>query len=89
MRTVDLTPLINNDHEYDKAYVNVSEKYKCNWDDSVHDSYLRLVKDIQEYSSNIHRIRCKTESLEKEAEALNVESMMTKAESLCREANSI
>lgn len=89
MRTVDLTPLINNDHEYEKAYLNISEKYKCNWDDTVHDSYLRLVKDIQEYSSNIHRIRCKAECLEKEIEALNVDSMMTKADSLCREANSI
>ena len=89
MRTVDLTPLINNDHEYEKAYLNISKKYKCNWDDTVHDSYLRLVKDIQEYSSNIHRIRCKAESLEKEAEALNIDSMMIKADNLCREANSI
>lgn len=89
MRTVDLTPLINNDHEYEKAYLNISEKYKCNWDDTVHDSYLRLVKDIQEYSSNIHRIRCKAECLEKETEALNVDSMMLKADSLCGEANSI
>ena len=89
MRTVDLTPLINNDHEYEKAYTNVSDKYKCSWDDAIHDSYLRLVKDIQEYSISIHRIRCKAESLEKEAEALNVDSMMTKADGLCREANSI
>ncbi len=89
MRTVDLTPLINNDQEYEQAYTTVSEKYKCNWDDAVHDSYLRLVKDIQRYSSNIHRIRCKSESLKKEAEALNIDNMMTKADSLCREANSI
>lgn len=89
MRTVDLTPLINNDHEYEKAFINVSEKYKCNWDDMVHDSYLRLVKDIQEYSGNIHRIRCKVEGLEKEVKALNVDSMMTKADGMCREANSI
>ena len=89
MIKVDLVQLINNDYEYEKAYVNVYDKYKCNWDDSVHDSYLRLVKDIQEYSSNIHRIRCKAESLKKEAEELNVDSMMTKADDLCGEANYI
>lgn len=89
MKTVDIAPLTNCDHEYEKAFTNVSGKYKCNWDDPVHDSYLRLVKDIQEYSGNIHKIRCKAESLEKEAETLNVDSMMTKADILCREANSI
>lgn len=89
MRTVDLTPLINNDHEYEKAYVNVSDKYNCNWNDSVHDSYLRLVKDIQEFSRNIHRIRCKAECLAKETEALNIEGMLAKAESLCGKADSI
>lgn len=89
MRTVDLTPLIENDREYEKASSVVSDRFKSNWEDSVHDTYLRFVKEIRGYSDSIHRIRCKTESLAKEAEALNVDGILAKAESLCREANSI
>ena len=89
MRKVDLVPLVNSDQEYEKAYTDVADKYKCNWDDSVHDSYSSLVKDIEEYSNSIHRIRCKTETMSEEIEALNVDNMLDIADSLCKEAVSV
>lgn len=89
MKIYDLTPVRNNDVEYKKAAEAVAEHYKGAWDDKIHDSYLRYVKQIQEQSHKVHMIRCKAETLEKEVEGLKIEEQQKKAEGLCREADSI
>ena len=89
MKIYDLTPLKNNDEEYRKLKELVSERYKDDWDDKVHDSYLIYVKQVQEQLQKLHVIRCKADILEKEAENLNVEELQKRAENLCREADSI
>lgn len=89
MKTYDLTPLKNNDVEYGKVIESVSEHYKGDWDDKIHDSYLRYVKQVQEQSQKVHYIRCKAETLEKEVEGLKLDELQKRVESLCREANSV
>lgn len=89
MKIVDLTPLKNNDAEYERLVSEVSDHYKCDWEDAVHDSYGVYVKQVQERSRAIRVIRCKAESLAKEAEALRIDELATKAVTLCREAESI
>ncbi|MCI8663049.1 MAG: hypothetical protein HFG69_07315 [Hungatella sp.] len=89
MKTYDFTPLKNNDTEYQKITDSVSERYKGDWDDRIHDSYLRYVKQTEELSLKVHIIRCKAETLEKEAEGLKIEELQRKADSLCREADAI
>lgn len=89
MKTVDLTPLKNNDTEYEKLAATVSEHYKCDWDDAVHDSYGVYVKQVNEKSRSVRVIRCKAEALAKEAEGLRIEELIRKAASLCREAGDI
>ena len=44
MKITDLTPLSKNDAEYEELVSSVSEHYKCEWDDAVHDSYGIYVK---------------------------------------------
>lgn len=89
MRTIDLSSLKNNDSEYEKLIDSATDSYKGDWDDQIHDSYLRYLKQIQEQSRTIHVIRCKAETLEKEAEGLKIEEVRRKADSLCREADSV
>ncbi len=89
MNTVDLSPLKINDTEYGEVAKNTSEKYKCEWDDAVHESYGLYIRQVQEHSRSIHVIRCKAEALVKELEGLNVEEMINKAESLCKESASV
>lgn len=89
MKTVDLTPLLDNDSEFAKLVGSVSEKYKCDWDDAVHDSYGAFVRNLDDYSKQIHSIRCKAETLEKEESALNVDDVVSSADRLCREAESV
>ncbi len=86
--TVDLTPLKNNDSEYEKLVATIVECFKCEWDDAVHDSYASYVKQVQERSRQLRGIRCKAEELAKEAENLNIEGLNEKTQNLCEEADS-
>ena len=88
MKTVDLTPLKQNDAEYEGLAASVSERYKCEWDDAVHDSYSVYVKQADERSRSVRVIRCKAEALVKEAEGLKTDELIMKAAILCREAES-
>ena len=89
MRIVDMTPLKNNDIDYEGLASSVSEHYKCEWDDTIHDSFGAYVKQVEERSRSVRVIRCKAEALAKEAEGLKIDEMIKKAENLCREAESV
>ncbi len=89
MKAVDLTPLKNNDAEFEKLASAVTDHYKCDWNDAVHDSYGIFVKQVQERSRSIRVVRCKAEELAKEAEGLKIDEQIRKAASLCREAESV
>ncbi len=89
MKAVDLTPLKNNDAEFEKLASAVTDHYKCDWNDAVHDSYGSFVKQVQERSRSIRVVRCKAEELEKEAEGLKIDEQIRKTASLCREAENV
>ncbi len=89
MKSIDLAPLKGNDVEYEEVTNTASENYKGDWDDKIHDSYLKYLAQIQENSRKIHMIRCKAETLEKEAEGLMIDELIKRGEALCREADSV
>lgn len=89
MKTVDLTPLKNNDIEYEQLAVHVSEQYRCDWDDVVHDSYSIYVNQVVERSRSVRAIRCKAEELAKDAKELKIDELIRKAALLCREAENV
>ena len=89
MKTVDLTPLLRNDEEYEKLSSAVTEHYKCAWDDAVHDSYGNYVKQVQEKTHSVRVIRCKAEELAREAEGLRIDETIQRAEALCKEAECV
>ncbi len=89
MKNTDLTPLLANDQEFEKLALQVSDKYKCSWDDELHDSYGIYVKQLQERSREVRSIRCKAELLVKEVEALKLNDQIRTAGNLCREAERV
>ena len=89
MKTIDLTPIKQNDDEYSALADQLSQKYQCDWDDQVHESYGKYVAEVHQYSDSIRNIRCKAETLEKELSMLQVEEMIRLGDSLCKEAASL
>ena len=89
MKTVDLSPLKTNDAEFERIASSVEERFTCEWDDVVHDSFGLYVKQIQERTRAIRTIRCKAETLVKEIEGLKVDELIKKAEYLCKEADTV
>lgn len=57
MKTVDLTPLIENDQTFSKLSSDIRESYECNWDDPVHDSYRRFVQEATDGAAKLHEIQ--------------------------------
>ena len=89
MNEFDFSPLINTDSCYERLVESIVEKYKCDWDDKIHDSFFPYVESMQENSLRIHEIRCKAETLGKEVEGLRIEEKIRKADNLCNEVASL
>lgn len=89
MRKIDITPIRDIDLEYEKKVATLAERIKGEWNDSVQESYNRYVYQLTELSRKVKRIRCKVETLEKEAEGLKIDELANKADSLCKEAEAV
>ena len=89
MKEINLTPLKDIDVQYEKITETLDTKYKCDWDDSVHESYGRFVTQLREMAKDVKTIRCRVETLQKEAEELKIEELVGKADALCREADAV
>lgn len=89
MKDSDLSSLKENDVHYEKIVAALNERFKCEWDDPVHDSYAQYVKQLQEYSKEVKTIRRKAEALVEEVEGLKVDELKRKADALCEEAGSV
>lgn len=89
MKELDLTPLKENDVQYEKAVSELESRFKCEWDDPVHDSYGYLVNQMREKAAEIRVIRCKAETLQQELEDLKIEEVIKTADTLCKEADAL
>ncbi len=89
MKNVDLNPLIVNDQAYSKLAMAIKERYKCNWDDPVHDSYRTFVKETDDRSEKLQELRIKAETLKARMEEHDVAGLVDETEKLWIEAQSI
>ena len=89
MKAYDFTPLKTNDVEYQNLVASVTEHYIGDWDDRIHESYMKYLKQVAEHSSKVNDIKCKIEAMEKEVCGFKTEELQIRAESLCREADAI
>ena len=89
MRNFDLSPLIQNDIQYEKIVSGIANSYKCDWDDAVHDSYGKYVEQMQTMSKELKIIRTNAEVLVKEIVELKTEEYTMKSNELSEEVNAI
>lgn len=89
MELPDLDPLNRNYDEYEKKVETVTERFKCEWEDSVHDSYKLYLEDIEEFQHNIGRIRDLANELLNDLDIMDVDQLISETESLCGRDESI
>ena len=89
MMDINVDGVIKIDSEYAKLVSDVAECYSGQWDDRVHDSYSNYVKQVQDYSQNMHEIRSKSESIIEEIQSFNIDGLIQEADSLCMEADAL
>ena len=89
MKSYDLTTLAVLDDQFRGLTDSLSERYKGNWDDKIHDSYLTYVKQVQELSLKLHEIRCRAHSLDRAINALNIDEIEQTAMSLRQEGDNV
>lgn len=89
MSEIDLSPLKENYTQYDSLASVVEEKYKCSWDDVVHDSYERYVKQIREYANEIKTVNDKAESILREIKEMDIPELISHANDLCEEVEEV
>ena len=80
----DIQPLREICSEYGSVSSEIQTKYKCMWDDSVHDSYGKYVQNMKSASEELRKILSEAESLSRDLDG--VESLLSEGESLIREA---
>ncbi len=89
MKSVDLSPLNKNDTEFQKTVTELSGKYRCDWNDSVHDSFLPFVRTMEDHSQSLHRISSKAETILSDVEQINMDELCSSADNLVSEADSV
>lgn len=75
--------------KYKNAVMQLEERYKCNWDDPVHDSFGVYLRQIKDSSQKVSEIKCDIESVVNEVNELNIDDMKERAKNLVTEANQL
>lgn len=89
MTNIDLSSLGLLDAEFASRTTALAERFQSEWDDDVHDSFSRYIKQVRDYQNEVHDIRTRTELILKAVEDLGVQDLCEKAMVLCQEVETI
>ncbi len=86
MQSINLDQILRNESEFTDISYTIENRYRCDWNDEVHDSFWVYVQEQKKASENIHNIREKAYKIQEEAESLEIESMLSEIDRICMEA---
>ena len=86
MVNFDISSLQTADREFTRITETITEKYKCDWDDPVHESYGPYVKQMTAAHETFHSICGKAEDTVREMRTFDLEQTLKQADHLCEEA---
>lgn len=89
MEKIDLSSLERNAKEYFELSNSLREKYNCNWNDTVHDSYKYYVKQVEELSIELRKIKNNSISILREVDSVDLNRLEKKVDSLKNEVDSL
>ena len=87
MNNDDILSLKSNVDEYADLSMRLSNAYRCDWDDAVHESYGKYVIHVQEKEALLSKIYDESEKLIRQINELKIDVIIKKANSLCLEAD--
>ena len=86
---VDLAELAANEREYLKVVATIEQRYKCRWEDELHDSFRRYVDQEIEMSEGVQGIRTGAEEIDRNIDDLDIDGLLRHSEEISREAETI
>lgn len=89
MQEVSLSVFEEMEKKYEDAVNYTAEKYKCEWDDSVHESFKKYIDNILNCSAGVKRIKTSTEDNLKIIENMNIDNMVEASKQLGEEVESL
>lgn len=89
MNAPELASLQKVDTEYRELSVEIKDSYRGDWDDAVHRSYGRYVKNVEQNAIKIRTVNRQARQIIKTATSLGVERLSKHADELYRGATTI
>lgn len=89
MTEFDWDLLFKNDEEYQGIADAVSEYFRGEWDDEIHDSFHEYVIQVQELSSRLHGICLAAREMGDEMVILDVDTLNKLTDDLWREEEGV
>lgn len=75
--------------EYIRLYDSMVEKYKCEWDDKVHDSFGLYKNKISDCVDRLAKVMKNAERIESKVKEIEDEGVVERCRDLCSEAESL
>ena len=86
---VDLTTLTVIDIEYTKVVAAIKQKFRCSWDDQLHDSFRLYVDQETQTAEKVHNIRVGAEETDHSIDDLDIDGLLRRSEEISNEVETI
>lgn len=84
---INVSALEDLSKKYNSNLDDVNASYKCEWDDSVHDSYKRLISELDNYNEELRRVPPKVKDIIVAAD--KAEKVLNNADMIIRRSESV
>ena len=89
MNTIELSPLHRNAAEFQRGVLNLRNKFQCDWNDAVHESFRPFIKTMGDHAETVRRINEKAAAILQDIESCGVDALCAAAQELASEAETI
>ena len=89
IQSINIDRILRNDMEFAEISYNIENRYRCDWDDEIHDSFGRYVQAQKKASEDLHDIRESLYRMQIEVESMKIEALLAEIDDICLEARGL